>query len=122
MEKLVTSKTLSEQISRYKRGESLFYYDKQGKITTEKGGSSIRGEQDENGARMCSSDFVQYIPAYTATELGELMKDVDFDEFRIAHQNLFNLESYLKGDMLLFTNPESLGQIFLYLLKSGVIK
>lgn len=112
---IVTSKTLSEKISKYRKmGESVYVWERE------------HNSREENPylrpSRIANFNF--YIAnAYTCTELGELMKDVDNREIMYVSLKLFqSTGNTIKDDMLLFTNPESLGQIYLYLLKEGVIK
>lgn len=127
LENLVTSKTLSEQIAQYKRGESLFWWV-ENEVMSLKKIKLYNNNSDEiffAGCGCCSgylNNIEKAYPSYTATELGELMKDFKNGEILYARMKIKE-EILVPDDLILLgSNPEALGQIYLYLLKSGVIK
>ena len=121
LEQIVTSRELSEKLAKYIKGESLFEYRKffngedyywslpilVGTIPETLGGGTVGYGK---------------IKCWTATELAELMKNVDY---RKAHEYLWDihdddertdLEYKLEG-----ADPDKLGEIFLYLCENNLI-
>ncbi len=113
LEQIVTSKSLSEKLSKYINGESLFYYRG---LEFNKG---LDGEVELVYRK--PSNYIGLISAYTPPELAELMKDLTNGELLFARMNI-KQEVLLPDEcILLGADPNKLGEILLWLCENNLI-